>query len=340
MEIVTNVKEEEWKKFLNIYTTNIYCTPEWKKFLENTFGYKPYYLFAIDERGKIIGLLPLFYVKSKLTGNRLCSVPFSHICGTIGNVATSKDLVEKGIDLFNDLNADILEIREYMEFDGFQHTNTFFTHTLELSSSIGNVWQRLDKGSVRWAIKKSQQRGITVETTKIIEDIKEFYELNCETKREIGVPCHPWKFFKNLFNFMGDNVSLYVAKSNNEIIAGGIMEYYKDTVIYGYGAADSNHLDLYPYNAFIWKSIEDASKNGYIYYDFGRTSYANYGLINFKKRWGTIEKKLYYSSYPGNHMSLSENRDNFKYRMGTKAIRNIPMSIYKKFSDVVFGHFG
>jgi lipid II:glycine glycyltransferase (peptidoglycan interpeptide bridge formation enzyme) len=118
------------------------------------------------------------------------------------------------------------------------------------------------------------------------------------------------------------------------------VQYFKDTVSYGYGAANPGYLKSHPYNAFIWKSIEDACLNGYKYYDFGRTSYDNVGLINFKKRWGTIEKKLYYSYYPKNPESLTGNRDNFKYRLGTKVIRRMPMPVYKKFSDVVFGHFG
>ncbi|MCK4454653.1 GNAT family N-acetyltransferase, partial [Candidatus Parcubacteria bacterium] len=69
-------------------------------------------------------------------------------------------------------------------------------------------------------------------------------------------------------------------------------------------------------------------------------SYDNVGLINFKKRWGTVEKKLYYSCYPKNPESLTENRDNLKYKLGTKVIRKMPMPVYKKFSDAVFGSFG
>ncbi|NQE53330.1 hypothetical protein C5S29_07030, partial [ANME-1 cluster archaeon GoMg3.2] len=135
-------------------------------------------------------------------------------------------------------------------------------------------------------------------------------------------------------------VYLYIARCDDEIIAGGVMEYFKDGVLYGYGAANSDYLKLHPYDAFIWKSIEDACVNGYKYFDFGRTSYDNVGLINFKKRWGTVEKKLYYSYYPKNPESLVENRENFKYKWGTKIIRRMPMPIYKKFSDVVFGSFG
>jgi hypothetical protein len=121
IKIVNEVEEDEWKKFLySCDATSIYHTPKWKKFLEETFNYKPYYLSAEDESGEIVGLLPLFHVKSKLTGNRLCSVPFSHICGPVGNEEAFKSLIKEEINLYNDLNADYLEIRDHIDFNGFQ----------------------------------------------------------------------------------------------------------------------------------------------------------------------------------------------------------------------------
>jgi hypothetical protein len=76
-EIIKNTKCEGWRKLLdNFGTANIYYTPQWKKFLENTFDYEPKYLFAEDESGNLTGLLPLFHVKSKLTANRLCFCTF------------------------------------------------------------------------------------------------------------------------------------------------------------------------------------------------------------------------------------------------------------------------
>lgn len=340
IKIVNSISREEWTRFvLNNSDATIYHTPEWKEVLERTFGFKPYYVFA-KENGEITGMLPLFYIKSIITGNRLCLLPFSHFCGPIGDKKVLKSLIKEEVSLHKDLNVNYLEIRDYIDFDGFESQNTFSTYILELSPNIEEVWKRLDKRSVMWAIKKSKKNNVIVEKTRNVDDFRKFYKLNCATKREIGVPSHPWSFFKNLFKFLNDNISLYVARYNGEIIAGGIMESFKDTVIYGYGAANSDYLELCPYNAFIWKSIEDACQNGYRYFDFGRTSYDNTGLISFKKRWGTAEKKLYYSYYPRVPESLIGSRDSLAYKLGTKVIRKMPMSIYKKFSDVMFRNFG
>lgn len=341
INVVKNVKEEEWNSFLNnCDEATIYHTPEWKQFLEKTFGYKSEYLFVKDESGNIAGFLPLFYVKSKLTGNRLCSVPFSHICEPIGTKEASKHLIEEAVSLYKNSNFNTLEIRGNVADERFVNLNSFSTYILELSANPDDVWPRLNKGSVRWAVKKAEKSGVTVEISRDIGDLKEFYEINAMTKKDLGVPCHPWKFFKNMFDILGNFVSLYVSKYNGEIIGGGVMVYFKDTVLYGYGASNPNYLNLCPYNAFVWKSIEDACVNGYTFYDFGRTSYSNTGLIDFKKRWGTFETKLYYSNYPTKSSSLSENRESTKYKLASRVIGEMPFLMYKQFSSVVFQHFG
>ena len=258
INVTTKVKENEWKDFLEkSECATIYHTPEWKNVLEASFGYKPYYLFAKDECGTIVGFFPLFSIKSRITKNRLCSVPFSHICGPIGEDNALNALIDEGINLYENLNIDYLEIRDSVGFKEFQRQNLFSTYVLELSKNVEHVWKKLKK-NVRKGIKKSEKHEVIVNATKNIEDLKDFYELNCVTKKRIGVPCHTWKFFKNIFEFLNDNTILYIAKYDEAIIAGGFREYFKDTVTCGYSAANPEYLKLEPYNAFMWKTIKDA----------------------------------------------------------------------------------
>jgi lipid II:glycine glycyltransferase (peptidoglycan interpeptide bridge formation enzyme) len=338
IEIIENVTEEAWDKFL--YTCNdatIYHTPEWKRFLEKTFNYKSKYLFAKDESENIVGLLALFYVRSKLRGNELCTMPFSYSSSCIGPESVKKDLLDEGINLYHKLNADRLEIRDKVNHDKFQFQNSFCAHTIELSANANEVWQKISRGA-RSSTKKPIKNGLSVYSTKSLEDLKKFCELNCITKKKIGVPCHPWKFFENLFELMSEHVILYVVKYNNEIIAGGVFEYFKDTVTFGYAACNPGYLDLRPNNLIVWKSIEDACVNNYKYYSFGRTSYDNKGLIAFKERWGAVETELCYSYYPKIPTSSIMNRDNLRYKLGRQVFREIPIKMYKPISEILFKH--
>lgn len=341
VEIVSSINLNEWHDFLLSQSdATLYHTPEWKMFLEKTFNYKPRYLFATDECGQLVGMLPLFEVRSRLTGNRLCSVPFSHECTCLGDSVTRTALIDKAVSLRDCHRITKIEIRSAVENPLFHEMNAFCTHILELSQNLEETWKQLDKSSVRWAVKKAGKLGVSVASSTNAEDLKEFYELNCLTKQSLGVPCHPWEFFKNLFSILEGYVQMYLSRHEGRIIAGGVMECYKGQVLYGYGAADPNHLDLHPYNAFIWKSIEDACVNGCRTYDFGRTSYDNTGLIQFKKKWGTQERGLCYSYYPASSKSVVTERDSTIYRLGNSVIRAMPMSAYKAFSTSIFGYFG
>ncbi|TGC08300.1 lipid II:glycine glycyltransferase FemX [Methanolobus halotolerans] len=338
VEVTENVNEYEWKKFLYMCDdATIYHTPEWKQFLEKTFDYKPKYLFAKDECGNIVGLLALFYVRSKLRGNMLCTMPFTYSSSCIGSEDVRNLLLEEGINLYHGLNAGCIEIRGKVNHDKFHIQKLFCVHTIELSTHPSEVWQKISRGA-RSSTKKPIKHGVKVYSTKDIKELKSFFELNCTTKKRIGVPSHPWKFFKNLFELMNEYVVLYVAKYNNEIIAGGIFEYFKDTVTFGYAAHNPNHLSLRPNNILVWKSIEDACVNNYKYYSFGRTSYDNKGLMTFKERWGAVETELYYSYYPDIPNQFLMKRDKIQYKVGTKIFREMPIQLYKPCSSVLFQH--
>jgi hypothetical protein len=341
MKIVNRVREHEWDEFLQNYASaNVYHTPEWKKVLEKTFNYRSDYLFCLDDCDVISGLLPIFRVRGLFTGTRLCCLPFSHICPPIGENFAIDALIEHAIDLCNKTGPDFLEVRSGLNSKIFTVHTDFYTHILNISGDVEQIWNCMDRGSVRWAIKKSKNEGISVISSSEKSDMKQFYDMNCKTKKDLGVPCHPYSLFKSIFEIMPNNARLYIAKKEGEAIGGGIMLYFNKKVLYGYGAAEPEKLRLQPYYAFIWKSIQDAHDSGYGIFDFGRTSKGNYGLISFKRRWGTKEIPIYYSIYSKDRKKQVSNRDGAGYRLASRIIRLAPSTAYKKFSDAVFGHLG
>lgn len=338
MKITNNIDRARWEDFLRDRPgATLAHTPQWKDFLEKTFDYKGEHLFVLDDNDIVLSMLPLFKVRNLSGGFRLCASPFYGECSFLGDGRHFPAVLERAKDLIKD--SSYLEIRSPID-GGFEIKNLYSTYILELSRDAATVWEKLHKGSVRRAIKKSMDKGVQVVETNNREDLDAFYHLNCINKKEKGVPCHPRKFFRNIFQFMGDHSRLYLSMYKKEPVAGGIISFYNGLANYSYGASDLNHLDLYPNNAFLWKSIEDACSMGSHYYDFGRVSYDNTGLISFKKRWGTEEKKLFYSFYPHSSGSFTEDRASLKYRIITNVIKRSPAIVYENFSDRVFGYFG
>ena len=56
----------------------------WKRLIEQAFGWKTFYMFA-EENSKISGILPLVWLKSRLFGNLICSLPFFSEAGLLAD---------------------------------------------------------------------------------------------------------------------------------------------------------------------------------------------------------------------------------------------------------------
>ena len=326
MEILTNVDENEWRKFLDICdAATIYHTPEWKKLMEETFNYDPYYFF-LKNNGNIAGLLPMFHIKNKLAGDSLCCVPFAHECGPIGDLNVSSILVKEGISLYRNKEIESdrhhfnrhIEIKDSLEED-FHLKSSFSMYVLELSS-VDKTWNTIHK-SIRRYIKKSVAE-VVITRSNSIEDAELFYQVNCRNKQDKGILAYPKDLFINIARIMPGNIDIYLARFDGKIIGGVLNIYFKDKVFYEFGATDPRYMSQHPLYACLWKSIEDACIKNYKIFDFGLAANNETGLINFKKRWGATEKKLYYSYYP--MLEEGSGKYSSRYKIMEKVIKKLP----------------
>lgn len=337
IHIVRGYPLDAWHIYLekNAEAT-FYHTPEWKDILERTFRYQSEYLFATNDSGDLIGLLPLFRVRSRLTGDRLSCIPFAHECGPLGTAEAKNVLIGEAVQMVSDLGIEFLEIKDTIPLKGFVSVTNFSTFLIELPPHTDQLWQNMSQ-KIRYGIKRASVHGIQVDISEDPIDVRRYYELNCLTKRRIGVPSHPLEFFENLVKFMKPNIRIYEAKKNNEVLASGVMITYKNYILYAYAASNPKTTNLNPNYALIWRCLEDAIRDGSSIFDFGRTSYENTGGRQFKKKWGTKEKKIYYSYYP---QPRYVHRNGNMAKISSAIIPRMPMVVYRKFSDATFGNFG
>ena len=67
------------------------------------------------------------------------------MCGYIGSENSRNLLIEEGINIYSNLNADHLEIRDFIDLKDFCSQNSFSTHILDLCPDIDKVWYKLEK---------------------------------------------------------------------------------------------------------------------------------------------------------------------------------------------------
>jgi serine/alanine adding enzyme len=345
------VSFEEWKSYvINHPSGTIYHLPQWKEVLEASFHYKPLYLFAKSEDNVLCGVLPLFQIKSWLTGNRLVSLPFSYICGPIVDSEQALvALINEAKNLCHALRCSYVEIRMIANEDrpaisspwrelGFQISDHFSTHVLDLAEP-DIVWKKFDSKSVRWAIRKAKKDGVIIREGSRVNDLETFYKLNLKTKRRLGVPGHPFDFLHNVYDNMRNLTKLYLAEYQGNVIAGIMNLEFKDTILYGYAASDREYLIHRPNDLLLWIAIEEGCRLGYKHFDFGKTSKDEEGLFRFKKHWGGEERKLWYYYYPQIPNSMALNNTGLKYKLATGLWQKLPLPLAQWGSNLLFKHF-
>jgi CelD/BcsL family acetyltransferase involved in cellulose biosynthesis len=171
-------------------------------------------------------------------------------------------------------------------------------HTLRLDPDPNVVYRRFKPKQVRHAIRVAERSGVAVVPAERSEDVTEiFYSLHTATRRRLGVPVQPRRYFALLWRRIlepGFGLVL-VARAGGRPVAAAVFLAWKGTVVYKHSASLADAWGLRPNNAVLWHAIRWACENGYSTFDLGRTDTGNEGLLLFKRGWGGDEQPLVYS---------------------------------------------
>ena len=341
IDLNPNISRREWEDYVfNHPEGTVYHLPAWKEVLEESLKYKPFYLFAKNSQQKICGILPLFQVKSILTGNRLISLPFAYVAGPIADSnIIEQELFKKAKRLHLSLKTDYLEIKSMVQKSvKWEMSDYFCIYQLKLLKDTQAVFKTFQRDSIRKGINRAKKKGVTVVQDNSLKGLKIYYQLDLMNKSNLGVAAHPLFFLEKIFQEMPEYFRLYLAKFEGKFVAGLIDFNYKKTALAVYGASDKKYLKYYSNTLLYWQAIEDACLEGYEIFDFGRTAQDNTNLITYKKKWGTKEQKLFYYYYPKKINKLSNERSGFKYKILTNIWKKMPLVVSGKLSNLLYKH--
>jgi len=115
---------------------------------------------------------------------------------------------------------------------------------------------------------------------------------------------------------------------------------FTDTIYYKFAASDRNYLQYRPNHFVMWHAIQYGCEKGCKYFDAGRTSPDNLGLMRFKRSWGTQEIDLPYYYWPTVKGATSTKERSLKYKMITSLMRRMPTTISRVAGELLYKHLG
>jgi hypothetical protein len=290
----------EWEHIVKQFPeSHLFHGAGWARVLESTYGHKPFYLAVFDNRGPITAI-PVMEVASAITSRRGVSVPFSDFCrplhlGTSHDEAAIETLIGVGFDRgWKSLRLGGPSAGSISQPDLF----SYYSHEIDLQGTEEELFENC-ASSVRRAIRKAKDEGITVERTRSRQSLAEFYGLHCRTRRRHGLPPQPWKFFESIHREIvaPGNGLLFAAKKEGQTIAATLFLSWQDKVLYKFAASDLASQSLRPNNLIVWEAIRFFASAGFQTFHFGRTDLTAHGLRRFKLGWGSKEQPMRYCSY-------------------------------------------
>lgn len=346
VKIIDPLTDPRWDAFVAGHPYGwIVHTSGWKKVIESTFPHMKGHYFALvdSDTNNIKAGLPIYEIRSWLTGNRLVSIPFATLSDPLVlSDEQFKILVEKVIIFARKRSIKTINIRFFRAnqttLDSIEYFSCFNkTHQLTLSHDSEEIRKKFNR-NIRRIIKTFENNELTLRVANTPEDIFKFHQLYSKTRKRLGLPTQPYELLKNLFACYAPlkQISLYIAQKGNLPIGGLIVFKYKDRVSSEFLASEIEHRHLNTDHFLYWNAIRIACEEGYPLYDFGRTAISNESLADFKRRWGTTELELpeYYN--PKNQPREKRHA----YRLIQKACKHSPYPCFQSLSNFCYRHLG
>jgi len=294
---------------------SVFHTAAWLRALRQTYGYEPMVFTTSPPGAELENGLVFCRVSSRLTGNRLVSLPFSDHCEPLCDSTEELDLlVRYSQTALEDQNCKYVEMRPVHPdlsltngAGGFLPAGRYFLHTLSLRSTVDDLFRGFDKDCVQRRIRRAERAGLLEKCGRSYDLLHDFYALYVATRRRHHLPPVPCVWFRNLVRFLGKALEIRVAYTDKTPVAAILTLRFKDVVYYKYGCSDLRFKQFGATPLLLWHAITAAKASGANEFDMGRTQDNNAGLVTFKNHWAPQPMPLVYWRFPkGPSFDLAE----------------------------------
>jgi len=299
----------------------------WYKIMSNTYGHKCYFLQA-SIGNNIEGVLPLFFINSRVTGRSLQSLPGA-ICATTDDIGHS--LISEADALARELRVDYLLLRDSRQPWSGTDLDLIEAHRgvrLTLQQDSEALWNNFRR-DVRYQIRKGREKG-NIEISFIGESVRDFYSAFQQFSQQMGTPVFGENFLQSILEYIGQKCQIVTARYDTEPIAGVFNFIMRDKIFGLWSCAIGDSRNLRATHRLFWALIETGCKRGYTQFDMGRSPYPS-GQYKFKAQWGDQDYPIYqlFRIYRGKepsvlHISTHQNNN---MSLFNQIWRNLPSQI-------------
>ena len=268
--------------------------PAWAQMLADVYRRRAFALALLSPDGSVVAGLPVIASR-----RRWVSLPFTDACAPLAVTAdAARELVSELETTRSACGLASIEVRSGLTADSAHCMTPAFGHTLARDPDPAAVLPRLHRSQAQRQIQRARREGVVVRVAERVRDLDHtFFDLQVETRRRLGAPVQPRRFYTMLWRRMIEPGHGFVllAYADRVPVAGAVFLRGHSTITYKFGASDAAYWSLGANALVFWTAIELGCTSGATTLDYGRTETQHESLRTFKRHWSTDEQPLVYT---------------------------------------------
>jgi FemAB-related protein (PEP-CTERM system-associated) len=305
----------------------------WRNAVQRAYGHLPCHLVA-REGGRVVGVLPLFFVRHPVFGRSFVTAPFlSHG----GLAADSAEAARALIDSTREVRR--RRAARYVEFrnregcgHGLRLKEKYCTYLLRLDADPDVVWRRCEHRA-RKATRKASRSGLAVENGPHLLD--SFTAVVTRQMRDLGTPFHGPGFYRAIVEELLGQVEIFTVRQDGDVLGGGLAVRAGDAFHWIYGGCLKSSRGLAAMNLLTWEIIRFGCLERMSWLDFGRSRWDS-GSALFKRQWGARAVPLFYEyDLPAGVKVPDMDPTNPRFRLAIAVWRRLPVWLAARLGPAV-----
>lgn len=321
-----DANDPEWDSFVKTQPLGTFFhLSGWKAVVEESLNHRCHYLFA-RQAGKVVGVLPLTHVRSRLFGSSLISNGFCVYGGPVtDDPAALQALDAAAIELAKDLQVERIEYRLRQPLHPNWHCNraTYVTFRKQIDRDPMKELLAIPRKQ-RAMVRKGMKHGLR---GVVDQDVCRLYPLYAESVRNLGTPVLGRRYFECLKSVFANKSEVITVVSDGQPLTSVLSFFFRDEVLPYYGGGCSAARECAANDFMYWEVMRHACEAGLRTFDFGRSKVCT-GSFAFKRHWGFEPEPLYYENHLVRTARVPEiNPLNPKYALMIAAWKRLPLGI-------------
>jgi CelD/BcsL family acetyltransferase involved in cellulose biosynthesis len=294
--------DPRWARFVTARPDALpYHHPSWVATLEACYGFRPFVVAVAGAGDEIEAGLPVMEVVHRPRGRaRWVALPFTDRLPVLATGPAAERALAEALPAAA-AEAGVATVQVRAPLPGLASAQVAVQHVLDLAPGPDALASGFSSAARR-GVRKARREGVEIRVATTEDDLAgAYYLLHLETRRRLGVPVQPRRFFRLLWRqvLAPGHGRLLLAWADGAPIAGAVFLEAGRTVIYKYGASDAAAWGRRPNNLLFAEAIASAAERGFAAFDFGRSDLEDTGLRAFKAGWGAEERPLVYAGTRG-----------------------------------------